>query len=107
MDASYALQDAFARLETASDPRAIVNRARDRDADLDAVAKEFESVLVGQMVQAMFAGLETDGPFSGGHGETMMRSMLTDEYAKAMVEEGGLGLADHIKRELIALQEAP
>jgi Rod binding domain-containing protein len=33
------------------------------------------------------------------------RSFLTQEYAKTFVQRGGIGLADHVYRSLIAQQE--
>ena len=32
--------------------------------------------------------------------------MLVDEYAKSVTSQGGVGLANHIYRELIGAQEA-
>lgn len=68
-------------------------------------AEEFEAVFVSQMLQHMTAGIKTDGPFGGGPGEGMFRSMLNGEYAKAISGRGGIGIADHIYRQIIALQE--
>ncbi|MGH9806615.1 MAG: rod-binding protein [Terriglobia bacterium] len=31
--------------------------------------------------------------------------MLTDQYAKAIVKAGGIGIADHVYRSLMAQQE--
>ncbi len=80
--------------------------ATPRNADeARTVAEEFEAVLLSSMVESMFAGLSTDGPFGGGHGERVYRSILNDEYAKAIAQSGGIGIADHIYRELIKVQE--
>jgi Rod binding domain-containing protein len=40
-----------------------------------------------------------------GAGAGTWRSLLTDEYAKTIAKAGGIGLADHVQRQLIALQE--
>lgn len=74
-------------------------------ADARRVAEEFESFFIARFIDAMQSGLETDGPFGGGHGEAMFRGMLSDEYAKAITGSGGLGLADSVYREILKLQE--
>jgi Rod binding domain-containing protein len=74
-------------------------------AEAEKAAKEFEAVFIGQMLSAMFAGVKTDGPFGGGSGEMMFRSLMIDHYAKSIAGQGGLGLADQVKREILRLQE--
>jgi peptidoglycan hydrolase FlgJ len=69
-------------------------------------AKEFESVFISQFLGSMFSGISTDGPFGGGEGEQMFRSMMVDEYGKAMEQRGGLGLAASVTKELLKHQEA-
>jgi|OM-RGC.v1.026928762 Rod binding protein len=73
---------------------------------IDKSAKDFEAMVLGQMLQPMFAGLETDGPFGGGFSEQMYRGLLVDEYGKMIAENGGLGIADQVKRQLLSAQEA-
>ena len=68
------------------------------------VAEDFEASFVSQMLQPMFAGLETDGPFGGGQGEATWRSFLVDEMAKQVVRAGGLGLADRVMGEMLRMQ---
>ena len=48
--------------------------------------------------------LRRGGPFGGGHGEEMFRSLLTDSMAKEMTKAGGIGLADTVQREILKLQ---
>ena len=68
-------------------------------------AKEFENVFLSEMFNVMNQDLPTDGPFDGGEAEGMMRSMLNDQYAKAITARGGFGLSDRVYRELLAYQE--
>jgi peptidoglycan hydrolase FlgJ len=68
-------------------------------------AQEFEAVFMNTMLSQMFAGLETDGPFGGGQGEEMFRSLLIEEYGSNIAAAGGIGIADDIARELLSLQE--
>lgn len=67
-------------------------------------ASQFETQFLAQMLGQMFQGVETDGPFGGGHGEEMFRSMMTDAMAKEMTKGGGIGLADTVQREILKLQ---
>lgn len=58
-------------------------------------AKEFEAVFLAQMLE--HAGLgETPSSFGGGYGEDAFSSFLTREYAKAMVEDHSLGIAEQV-----------
>lgn len=68
-------------------------------------AEEFESVFLNTMLAEMFSGVPTDGPFGGGQAEQTYRSLLIEEYANQMAASGGIGLADHVLRDIIALQE--
>ncbi|RMF05549.1 MAG: hypothetical protein D6773_05110 [Alphaproteobacteria bacterium] len=68
-------------------------------------ANEFEAVFLNTYLESMFSGVNTDGPFGGGESEKTYRSMLLGEYSKSIAASGGLGIADHIYRELLALQE--
>lgn len=72
---------------------------------IDAAAQEFEAQFISQMMENMFSGLDTDGPLGGGDAEETYRSMLVNEYGKLISRAGGIGVADHVKREMLALQE--
>jgi peptidoglycan hydrolase FlgJ len=71
-----------------------------------AASKDFEAVFLNTMFQEMTTGLSGEGPFGGKGAAGVWRSMLTDEYAKAFAKAGGVGIADHVYRALIARQEA-
>lgn len=73
--------------------------------DARKAAEEFEAFFVSQMLNHMFSGIETDPLFGGGQGETVFRSLMADEYAKAISRSGGIGLADSVMGEIIRLQE--
>ena len=68
-------------------------------------AEEFEAVFLTSMLGTMFEGLKTDPPFGGWSSEKTYLSLLVNEYAKEISRNGGLGIADQITRDLIALQE--
>jgi Rod binding domain-containing protein len=73
-------------------------------AEIKKAAKDFESMLIGQLMAPMFEALKTDGMFGGGSGEEMFRPMLLEQYAKGVTQAGGIGLADGIAREMMRLQ---
>lgn len=67
--------------------------------------RDFEEMFLTQMLAPMFEGLRTEGAFGGGFGEKMFRSLQVTEYARAIVQSGGIGIANAVARELITLQE--
>jgi Rod binding domain-containing protein len=73
---------------------------------LRTVAREFESMVLTQMLAPMFEALDADGFGGGGSGERMFRPMLVERYADAMTGAGGIGVADAVLAELMRLQEA-
>lgn len=68
-------------------------------------ARNFEGVFLDQFLGEMFDGISTDGPFGGGQGEQMFRSLMLDEYGKQIAAQGGIGLAASVTRELLKTQE--
>ena len=85
---------------------ALTPPAATRDPDAArAAAQEFESVFVAQMLEHMFAGVRTDGPFGGGHAEAVYRSLLLTEYGHAITRSGGIGVADQVMTEILRIQE--
>jgi len=75
--------------------------ARSRAKD---VAQTFEAQFLSSMFQQMFEGIETDGPFGGGQGEAMFRSLMTEAMGKQVAKSGGIGVADTVQREILKLQ---
>jgi len=75
------------------------------DAKIDNTAKEFEAVLLAELMAPMFETVKESPLFGGdGAGAEAWRGMLHQEYAKAVAERGGVGIADAVKAELIRLQ---
>jgi len=70
------------------------------------VAQDFEAVFIAEILSPMFESLPTDGPFGGGPSEGIFRSMMVEQYSKSLAAQGGLGLADTVKRQLLQAQEA-
>ena len=82
------------------DPEA-AERVRTRAKE---TAEKFEGQFLSFMFQQMFEGVKSDGPFGGGHGEEMFRSLMTDAMGKQMAKKGGIGLSDPIQREILKMQ---
>ena len=72
-----------------------------------AQAEELEGVFLSMLTKEMFAGIKTDQEsFGGGFGEETWRSMQSEQLANPMAQGGGIGLADQLMSEMLALQEA-
>lgn len=88
-------QAAVSRLTKTTDP-----------AVADKTAREFEAMVLTQMLQPMFAGLKIgEGTFGGGHAEEVFHTMLVEEYGKVIAKAGGMGIADMVRREMLKAQE--
>ncbi len=92
-------------VETAKGLVNAAGRAGDRTAVREA-AEQFEAVFLSQMLAPMLETVGTDPLFGGGPGEQMYRSLMVEEYGKAIARAGGVGIADHVEREILKLQEA-
>ena len=64
------------------------------------VAREFESLMVNEMLKSMRATTGKDPLISGGRGEEIYQSLLDQEYAQAIAGQGMLGLAKIIEQQL-------
>jgi len=72
---------------------------------LRQAAQDFEAFYLARTLEPMFEGVGTEAPFGGGMAEDMWRSLLIDEYGKAIAKAGGIGIADAIVRGLVEVQE--
>ena len=78
----------------------------DKDKETARIAaQDFEAFFLSQMVNLMMSGIGTDPVFGGGPGETMFRSLMGQEYGKSLAQNGGIGIADSVIREILQLQE--
>ncbi len=80
-----------------------VGSVRTRE-EAQKIAEEFERMFLTEMLQPMFAGLQTEAPFGGGQAEEVFRPMLLDQYAEAVSASGGVGIADAVFSELLRMQ---
>ncbi|MBJ6986519.1 MULTISPECIES: rod-binding protein [unclassified Devosia] len=70
-------------------------------------AEELEGVFLTQLTKAMFETVQSDEGMGGGSfGEDTWRGMQAEEFANAIAQNGGIGLADQIVAQLLSQQEA-
>ncbi|MFN0264138.1 rod-binding protein [Tepidamorphus sp. 3E244] len=100
MNPVASLQTSAAYAQGIATPQATADLAK-----AQAQGREFEGVFLATMLNQMFSGLKTDGPFHGGHAEEQFRGILVEEMGNSIAKAGGIGIADAVARELIAIQE--
>ncbi len=69
-------------------------------------AEELEGVFLNMLTKEMFASIKGDENFGGGFGEETWRSMQAEQLANSMAQAGGVGIAQDLMEQMIALQEA-
>jgi len=74
-------------------------------AAINHKAEEFEALVLSQLLAPMFDSVKTPSLFGeDGPEQDTFRSLLNDEYAKAIAARGGIGIADQVKDALIRIQ---
>lgn len=68
-------------------------------------AVEFEAVFLSQMLEHMFTETEAEAPFGGGHAEETWKSVMNQEYGRAIAQAGGIGIASQVYQQILRLQE--
>ncbi|MBS3847893.1 rod-binding protein [Devosia sp. BSSL-BM10] len=70
-------------------------------------AQEFEGVFLNTLTKQLFTSLKTDeSAMGGGFGEETWRSMQAEQMADTLSQNGGLGIAEQLLPDLLAMQEA-
>lgn len=70
-------------------------------------ATELEGVFLNTLMKEMFSSIKTDeASFGGGFAEETWRGMQAEQFAGALAQQGGIGLADQLMGDLLRLQEA-
>lgn len=67
-------------------------------------AQNLESNFIAEMLKSSGLGKARDS-FGGGAGESQFSSFLTREYADAIVEAGGVGMAEYIYHSIVEAGE--
>ncbi len=84
----------------------IASQATPDPARLQAAARDFEGVALGELFQPMFETLGgSSGPFDGGTGERQWEPILAQQIGRAVAAAGGLGLAGPVMQAMLAAQE--
>ena len=81
-----------------------VKDSRD-EQEIKETAQSFEAFFLTKMMESKYEGVSTDGMFGGGHAEKVYRSLLVNEYGKAMAKNGSVGVADEVMRSILEMQE--
>lgn len=79
--------------------------SRKSSSSLHETAQQFEAAFLRNMLEPMFTAMGDGGTWGSGTGSDTWRGMLIDEYAKSIADSGGIGIADAVERELLAIQE--
>ncbi|WP_118137392.1 rod-binding protein [Oceanicella sp. SM1341] len=79
--------------------------AGDRQARLHQLAQELEAGFLTEMLKSAGVGKAREN-FGGGAGEEAFSSLLLREQAGLLAARGGVGLAEHIYRSLVAREGA-
>lgn len=70
-------------------------------------AVDLEGVFLNTLMKEMFSSIDTNEEnFGGGFAEETWRGMQAEQFATALAEKGGIGLADQLVGDLLRLQEA-
>lgn len=75
------------------------------DPKLRKACRDFESLLVQQMLSKMRASIPKSDLFGSKDEEEIFSGMLNEEYAKSLSETGSLGLGDMLYAQLAALKK--
>ncbi len=106
MQATQSDSAAKANAAKASANKSLSQSDEKMHAQLDVVAKDFESMFMTEMIKPMFEEVnKPNAMFGGGKGEEIFNGFMMQEYGKLISDTGGIGIADAVKQELIRMQE--
>ena len=66
--------------------------------------KEFEALVLTELLRPLFESVETPGIAGGGPGEAVYGALLQEQYAAVIADQGGVGIADSVQRALLEQQ---
>lgn len=69
-------------------------------------AEKFEAMMLGQMVDTMFADVAQEGFFGGGQQSKMWQSFLSQHLGETLAGGGTLGIAEAVYRDIAGLYGA-
>lgn len=71
-----------------------------RDKDLKAASVQLESILLKMLYNSMWKTVPKDELFGDDNAMDICRDMYHEELTKQMAQDGGIGLADFIYKQL-------
>jgi Rod binding domain-containing protein len=66
----------------------------------EKVSKQFEALLLKQMINSMWSTVPQEGLLSGSHEEGLYRDMLNEALANSISEGRGIGIKDVILKDI-------
>lgn len=69
------------------------------------VAEDFEAFFAGLVFEQISSDIESNPITGGGQGEEIFKSLLNQEYGRAIARTHSLGIADIVQRQLLQIQE--
>jgi len=64
------------------------------------IARDFESLFLAQMLEHMYGESSGSELFGGEESQDIYKSMMVEQYGKAISARGGIGLAEYIEKSL-------
>lgn len=89
-----------ATFDTGCAPSVAGPRPESRLPELERVARQFEGLLVREMIRAMVAGSTENGFFGGGTGGGTWQEMFESGLSEFLGGSGGLGIAEQVYQQL-------
>ena len=77
-----------------------VKTEKKNEIQLRQSCKEMESLFVSQLLKEMRTTIPKSGLIDGGSAEDIYTSMLDEQYSKEIAQNGSLGLAESLYRQL-------
>ena len=70
------------------------------EARLEKACKDFEAIILNQMLSAMRKAVPEGGLFEKSYGEKIYQSMMDEELSKNIAHGKGMGLGEMLFRQL-------
>ena len=71
-----------------------------KEEKLKNACKDFEAIILKQMLTTMRKSIPKDGLFETGYAQEMYQSMQDEEMAKEMAHGKGMGIADAMYKQI-------
>ena len=72
----------------------------DKEVELDSAARQFEALLLHQMMQSMWRTVPGEGLLSGSREEELYRDMLNETLATNISQGNGIGIRNIVARDM-------